>query len=246
MKNQFAMGLSKQAHAVYKLLLEKRELNAKSIGEELDIKSQQVYPLVEHLLRLSLIDQQDTYPVTYRAKQISEAGENYAMQARSWFHNLFSDLEFRAVTNELQDDKIFNISFVQGRDDLIRQNIPDLGKTKQNIKYIYSVLSIGVPNEYLYANLQAVKRGVDLKIIALEHTKENHNALLSYKHIGAVIRFAKSFDWHLVLYDENISYVMMYDPKDRSKQFGVRFVHRGINQHFQRIFDKYWQKAVPI
>lgn len=246
MESHYSMGLSKQAILVYKLLIGSQPLSAKEIGEKLNITPHSVYRLLRHLEKSGLVDQIDSFPLKYQAKRINEGVDNYLMRQRRWFSNIFNEMVEKGITFEKPKELKFDVKFIQNRDEHWDLMIKDINQVRFAIKYITYALPMDVPNEWIYAHLQAIKRGIDLKINALEHTKENHNLLMSYKHIGAQIKHGKSPGWHLYLFDDDIAYITMIDSGNKIVQTGVRFVHRGINRELQDIFNKYWQVAHPV
>lgn len=247
MKSQYAAGLSGQAIEVYKLLLTGGSFSAKEIEYRLKITRQNVYRLTEHLISNGLIDKVKGYPVKYTAKSVNEARKNYLAEQGSWFSGFFSDLEInKALKTGIDGDKPLDISFFQSRDEILEQNIKEINSVQYSIKYIILALPAGIPAEMMRALMDAVRRGVELKIIALEHTKENNNLLMSYKHIGAQVKLGKSMGWHLSLFDDNVSHITMFDTKNPVTQMGVRLVHTGMNRELQGIFEKYWNEAEPV
>jgi sugar-specific transcriptional regulator TrmB len=245
MSNIRIPGIPGQAHTIYRILLKHQTLTAKDIARKLGIHPQHVYRSASQLLALGLISQLNTAPSTYRAKPLSIGRENYVTQQRKLFTAVFCS-NMQISDSAVQNEKLFDVSFIQGRDEQLEQNIADIQIAKSSAKYIISALPIGIPVELIYTHKQAIERGVRFQIIAQDHTKENHNVLMSYKHIGAEVRHGKPLEWHLFLYDDDISHVMMYDPNDKLKQFGSRFVHRGVNQQLQQIFEKHWQEATAV
>lgn len=247
MKSQYAVGLSKQAIEVYKLLLQDRSLAVNEIEQKLKITRQNVYRLTEHLISNGLIEKVEGYPVKYSAKSVNEARKNYLAEQGSWFSSLFSNSGLMGnIVKTVKDEKPFEILFFHNRDEHIEQLTKEVNKAKTSIKYIILVLPVGVPAELMHAQLQAIKRGVEFKLLALEHTKENHTILMSYKHMGAKVRHGKFLGWHLFLIDDDITSITMFDPENKIMQTGVYFVHKGINREMQGIFEKYWNEAVPV
>lgn len=246
MMSQYSIGLSKQAISVYKLLLKSEPLSAKEIAASLKIIRHDVYRLTQHLQACGLIDRLEGYPVKYKAKLVNEARKNYLTQQGSWFSELFTSDLSNGIRQDGPDDKPFDISFIQTRDEHLEMMINKIKKAKQSIKYIILALPVGIPAEMIYEFNQAVKRGIDLKIIAQEHSKENHNILMSYKNVGAQVRHGRQIGWHLFLVDDNFSSIAMFDPKNKYIQTGVRLIHQGINSELQGIFEKYWEDAVEL
>lgn len=246
MDSQYANGLSKQAILAYKLLIGNEQLSAREIGRKLRITPHSVYRLIRHLEKSGLVEQLDTYPLKYRAKSINEGLDNYLMKQRGWFSELFAGAIMQKSGQAANEEKPFGVTFIQSREESWDLLLKDIDKTRLHIRYITNAIPMDVPTEWIYTNLQALRRGINLKVNALEHTKENHNLLMSYKHIGAEVKLGKSPGWHLYLFDDDIAYITMFDSRNKAVQTGVRFIHRGINRELQGIFEKYWTEAEPI
>lgn len=240
MKSDYAIGLSGQAISVYKLLLQGGVLSANEIGEALKITKHHIYRLTQHLLASGLIDRIDGHPVKYKAKQVNTARKNYLNQHGNWFSGLFSDQGL------IDTDKPFNISFFQTRDEHIEYFTKQTINAKLSIKFIILALPVGVTSELMFEHMRAVKRGVEMKLLAIEHTKENHSILMSYKHMGAEVRHGKFLGWHLFLIDDDNTAITMFDHDNKIMQTGVNFVNNEINSELQGIFERYWSEAVPV
>lgn len=244
---EYAVGLSKQAISVYNLLLESKSLTALEIGKSLKIRRNHVYRVTKHLMESGLIDRIKGYPIKYIAKRINEARNNYSIYTGSWFSSLFNDQSrFNSTTDPVTGDNPFNMTFFQAREELMEQNIQDVNNTKFSAKYVITVNPNGIPNELMLAYKSAVERGIDLKICAQEYNKDNEHRFVGFKHIGVKIKLGKFIGWHIYLIDDYISYVSMFDQKNKVIQTGVRFVNRGINRELQGIFEKYWSEAVAV
>lgn len=246
MESKYAVGLSKKAIDIYKLLINSQPLTVKEIGESLGILPHGVYRLMEHLQIYGLVEKYKDNPLRYRAINANEARENYLMQQRIWFSNVINDKVSDVLQRREIKEKQFDLSFLPNRDEHVRQFTNKINSAKFSIKYIILALPIGVPSETMLAHMQAIKRGVEIKLLVLEHTKENHNILMSYKHMGVQVRHGDFLNWHLFLVDDDFSSIEMYDPENKVMQTGVNLIHTGINRELQGIFDKYWREALPV
>lgn len=247
MNSLYAVGLSNQAIAVYKLLIQHGVMSAKDMSEHLQIKRHNVYRITTHLLSYGLIEKIKGYPVRFQAKQYNDGRNNYLAQHGEWFTGLFSGLVSNNYLNqEVVSSKIFDISFFQSRDDHIEQQTLDVNNAKISIKYIAVTLPAGVTRELMLAYTRAFERDVELKLITQEYSSSNAKIIDSYIRNGAQVRYGKYIGWHLILIDDEISYILMIDPENKALQTGVRLVHKGINNELQGVFEKYWTEAEEI
>lgn len=247
MDTEYVLGLSKQSLAVYKLLLNGGTLSASEIGEAVHITKYHIYRLTKQLHSLGFIDLIEGYPVKYKAVPLNEAREIYLNRCNSGLLRLFANNSLtKLISQKVSGNRSFEISFFQSRDEHIEQFIKQSNNAKFSIKFIILSLAIGVPAELMLAHMNAVKRGVDVKLLAIEHTKENHSILMSYKQMGVQVRHGKFLGWHLFLIDDDNTSINMFDGENKAIHTGVNFVHREINRELQGIFEKYWSEAVPV
>lgn len=247
MNSQYAFGLSNQTISVYKLLIQQGAMSVKDISASLKITHNNLYRITAHLLTCGLIEKISGYPMRFQAKLLNEGRSNYVAQQGSWFSEILSDITAKgSYTREIGEQKIFDISFFQSRDDHIEQQTRDVNNAKKSIKYIAVTLPIGVTAELMLAYSQAFERDVELKLITQEYSKDNSKIINNYKRNGVQVRRGNYIGWHLILIDGDISYLLMIDPVNKAIQTGVRLVQKGINYELQCVFEKYWAEAVEI
>jgi len=138
------------------------------------------------------------------------------------------------------------ISFIFGREEIFQKVADDLNEAKKEAKFIVLGLPIGISPELLLTQKNAVGRGVPVQIIVQEYTKENQKTLRSWKMQGLDVRHGKPIGFHLLLIDEAISYLMYYDPQEKTKRYAVRIVHPAINSELRALFNTHWRMAKPL
>jgi len=237
--------LSKQATSTYKLLIQKGEMSAKQIGDALDIFPNSVYRLINHLEQIGLVEQINAYPRKFRARNVEEGWNNFIAYKKRSFDRLVSGINLKEKEGELPS-KRFSITFIQGREAVFEQCIKDLSQTQNEAKFIVLGLKIGISPELMLAQKNAVERGVKFREIVQEYIDENREMILNWKKQGLDIRHGQPIGFHLLLFDDKISYIMSYDPLDKTKRYAVRIIHKAINQQLQDIFNKHWKKAKRI
>jgi len=237
MKSTYAEGLSQQAVYVYKKLLKGKVLTAKELGDALHISPTSIYRIALHLKRYGLIEITNDFPQKFIAIDMNKARENFLLLQRNWFVKMFQ------TNNDLFRQSAFDVSFFQSREEALEKCTEDVRLARKKVRFFILALKIGVPAEFLYEWKKAVERGVDIKMLIQEFNEENKEMLYYWKHTDINIRHSKPFGWHLFLIDDDISYIMMYDQKDKSKRLAVRFVHPQINNKLQVIFNNEWQKS---
>lgn len=239
------IGISPQAIKVYRLLLKKKELTAKEIGHSLNIFPNAVYRLMDELEKVGFLEKKNLYPKRFRVRSLNEAWDNFFLFSKNKFDKMFSDIN---VEEEKKEDyyKEFSISFITKREALFDQFIEDLSHTKKEAKFIVLGLSIGISPELLLAEKQAIEKGIKIKEIIQEYTEENQKTIESWLKIGVNLRIGNPIGFHLLLFDDTISYIVLYQPKNKIVRYGVRIIHKGINYQLQDIFNKCWGKAKQL
>lgn len=246
MSHIYKTPFSGQAGRLYKIILKNKLLGAKELAQKMNITTQSIYSLTNYLIEQGFIESVADYPVKFRPVSIDDARRNFLMNQSDRLTSLLSNIHpnFSAQKNSPQE--IYDLSFFKTRDEHIEILYRDIKNAQKSIKHSILVLPVGIPPELMLEFAGAVKRGVELKIIAQEYGAENLSVLNSYKHIGALLKHEKSMNWHLFLIDYHISYISMYNPENKISQTGARFVHPGINRELNMIFEKYWTEATEI
>lgn len=235
-----------QAGTLFKIILKNNFMNAKELAQKMNITTQSIYRLTSYLIEQGLIEATGSYPARFSFVPIDDAKRNFLMKQSDQLTSLLSNTHLSLNVPNNTQKEIYDLYFIKNRDEHIEKLIQDVKGAKFSIKHSILVLPVGIPAELMLEFSKAVKRGVELKIIAQEYNTENQSVLSSYKHIGAMLKHEKTMNWHLFLIDDHISYISMYNPENKTSQAGARFAHKGINRELSTIFDKYWREAEEI
>lgn len=242
MKFTYTKGVSPYGGKIYALLTQKGSLTAREIANSLNIYPNAVYRIAHYLKDVGMIEVISTTPFTLRALPVNDAQGNYLSFQQTQLRNLLGNLVTQTDSTSKQSDN-YQISFIQGREEIFARCAQDLKTAKQRAKFIVLGLPIGVSPELMLEQRNAAKRGVQMQIIAQEYSEENIETLKSWQVQGLDVRHGKLIGFHLLLIDEAISYLMYYEPKDKTKRYAVRIVHQAINKQLQKIFAEQWRKA---
>lgn len=245
MATQYHIGLSKQAIAVYRLLVSDGTLSVIEIGKRLHIAPTGVYRLVEHLHAMGIVTENGSRPARYSANDPVTARDQYIQAQQAWFDDLGLG-HATALRNGAAGEQLMGASFISGRSDIFARIAMDYPTVTQTAHMAILGLSEGISPELLYVQKVAVERGVQCRIVVQEYAPENKDTLLSWTKNGATIRLGKSIGFHLIIFDNHISYLMWYDEHNRYKRTAVRFTHPGIARALQAVFETHWRTAVPI
>ncbi|MBI2009847.1 MAG: hypothetical protein HYS86_01580 [Candidatus Chisholmbacteria bacterium] len=238
--NSKKIALSPQSLALLKLLSKEKSLTAQQIAKELTILPQAVYRLTQKLATAGLIQPIGKYPVRFQAKNPHQAMENYLLLQRNWLNHYFA----KSQSSPLPSPGPLDISFLQGKQALLDQFIKDVPLAQKEIKFI--IVGLEVPPEVIYAQKQALDRGVAFKILVQYVTEKNRLMLKSWLKMGYHVRSSEPIGGHLFIFDTQIAYLGAYDPQDPTKRLVVRFANPSVAKTLNALFDDHWQKSKPI
>ena len=248
MSQIYSYGLPPQGIQIYKLLLNNRPLNATEIGLKLKIKPQAVYRVVDHLSNLGLVKELFGRPKTFEAINRSQARDLYANSQKTYFDSLVPNLlENSKLKNSLHiEESLFSVAFIEGRNEIFEKITEDINRATDECKFIVLGLAVGISQDLLLAQKEAVDRGIPIKIIVQEFSKKNEVVLRSWIRAGMKLRLGNAINFHLLLIDNTISYLMTFNPDNKIKRSAVRIVHKSINMEFQGLFNYHWKESKSI
>ena len=242
----YRSGLSPQAVLIYRTILRKGVSSVNEIATELSLKPQGIYRILDHLENIGLIERLRGRPKKYRARTLSGGLNFFLLNQRSWFLEKLNLEEIARGSNLLKRETRTDISVILGRDELLEKYNQDLKVSKDSVNLIVIGLSLGIPSETLYQEVAAVRRGVVIRELVQEVTPKNREMLLRWIKNGIDVKQTRPLGFHLILIDDVISYVGIFDTRDRVKRTAVRFQSKAINLELQSVFQKYWRNAKTI
>lgn len=187
-----------------------------------------------------MIQQTGKYPVQFQAKNPDQAINNFLLLQKNWLSRHLGKRHSSAAT----PPNPLDISFLLGKQALLDQFIKDAPLAQKVIKFI--IVGIGIPPEVIYAQKQALDRGVAFRILVQYVTDKNRLMLESWLKMGFNVRACQPIGGHLFIFDTQIAYLGAYDPQDPIKRLVVRFANPSIAQTLNNLFEDHWQKSKPI
>ncbi len=228
-----------QARDIYKLLLDKGNLNANQIGRKLDIFPNAVYRSTETLKKLGCISESKSYPVVYHATPPNQSVEKFLLLSREGFLSTFS---YKNITADANSSP--NISFIKDRETLLNK-YADYAKSAQ--KQINLIISGHELPPFVYIeNLKAVRRGVVVRAIIQNYEKSNTLEIQDWKDSGLQVRYLPTVDLRLVIIDNKIVQIMSYNSKESLSSMGIEFSYRPLAQVMIGVFEEKWQESIII
>lgn len=233
--------LPNQTKDIYSLLLKKGALSAEQIGKELNIFPHAVYRSVDQLKSLGCIDQIGKRPAIFQAQPVTDSVETFALMQREWFLKAFLTSQ-RSLgsfsSGELQT------SFIESREDMFEKMQPDYAAVKEELNLLIS--GDEVPAEVILAQKKLLERGVLIRSLFQNRTKENEQFLFARKRMGEKVRVYKPINLRIMLFDRKIAYVMSYDPQNYIKSTGIRFEYAPLGKLMHGLFMQYWEKGKEL
>lgn len=227
---------SSQAAEIYRLLQKGKPLTAKEIGEELQIFPHAVYRSVKQLLEKGFVKEEDNYPVKYSVLPETEAMELFTTAIRHQFQNSFLKSKSSTTT--------FDVSFVNGRDDLQRKTTRDVSFAKKTVDFVVSGLEVEAETILTYK--KAIDRGVRIRAIVQRLDDTSKQMFRNWEKIGLEIRYLPNMEARAFILDKEIVYFTSYNPARKQEAIGSRFHYRPYAKIMDELFEARWQIAKEI
>lgn len=228
---------SPQTTEVYKLLSKGKALSAQEIAAELDILPNAVYRVAKKLMDMGMVEQIDSYPVSFKAVPAQTALSLYLVAAMQNYRREFG----LAKASGIKADNSPIISLIKDRPSLIRRTAADARVAQESIDFIVSGHEI--PDEAFLAYRKAATVGVPIRKIVHQAEQARHKRIAMWKEIGADVRYLPDFEMRMFIYDKRIVYLTSYDSSKHGSAFGVRFEYVPLALQMTELFEQNWQKA---
>jgi len=234
------MQMGKQSRQVYEFLLrENIPVTASKIAAKLRIPSADTYRLLDPLVKTGLVKKSLDYPLTFSALDLSEGLGLFLLAQTSWFNNQFG----HSVKQESKD-RDMDWEFVQGRDELMTKSAYEIARATKSVDLLRS--GHEMPIEVMRALVQAIKRGVKVRMIIQDYDSENREQVENWMKNGILVKKTDLKHLRLMLYDGKVSYFMSYKHTDSSEDLGMKIVYPPFSAILSRYFDELWKKAEKV
>lgn len=233
--------LSPQAQRIYRVLLEKGEMDAGEVGKALGIFSQAVYREARQLQVLGLVTETRQWPARFRARRTTEAVYFYLQKEREWFFEAFGG---GSKSDSRRQIGALEISFIQTRQESYERFTKDLAHAQRTARLLVSGLE--VPAEQILAYKQAVDRGVKISLLVQQEGLTNKEMLRNWQRLGIAVRSTKTIDARVFLIDDRIGYLLSYNVLKPNQAIGVRFTYPPITFLLSDLFENRWKTANKV
>lgn len=234
------LGLTNQEIFVYQTLLKDNNLDAIEIATKTSTLPNAVYRTCRDLGDLGFIVTKYTHPMTFHAVEIANAVPPLAISKINEIKELISS-PFAGVSPTYSPT---DINLIYGADAIFEEG----AKLLDSAKHEMLVISIGesIPPNLLLSVRNAYTRGVVIKMIVHKFDSSNIQILDNLKKNGYVIRYSTGSGFHIAVYDENKSLLIINNPMDVKERVAMLIESPGLSKALTDYFNSTWKKAKRV
>lgn len=236
MTNPRIQAVPKQSANLYRLFKESDALNARQIADRLNILPHTVYRAVKPLMALGMLEQLDTYPVSFKAAPTLDAMNWYMRAAAQSFRQ-----DFGTTQAKPSDASLPSITFIKDREALLKIGEQEARKAKKTINYIVS--GHRIPDSTVLAYRKASATGVKIRCIVQNNPATTNAGLEMYEEMGVEMRFLPNIGIRLFVFDSRTAVLTSYDETSSRRSFGIRFAYEPVAKQLDELFEQRWQQA---
>lgn len=239
MTNPHIKTVPPQAAEIYRLLSESGDLTANEIAQQLNILPNAVYRAAKPLLERGMIEQLDSYPVSFKANPANDALNWYLRAAARSFRQDFGSSAKQAI-----DPTLPNMTFIKDREALLKIGEKEALEAQKTIDYIVS--GHRIPDSTVLAYRKASVTGVKIRCIVQNDPAKTNAGMELYEDMGAEVRYLPNIGIRLLIFDKRSVILASYDEVQSSRAFGIRFNYVPVAEQMSHLFEHRWQEARPL
>ncbi len=232
-------AVPKQSLKVYQSLKVADSLTARQVAERLDILPHAVYRAIKPLIDLGMVEQRNTYPVSFQATPKPDAMNWFMRAAAQSFRQ-----DFGSVQTKPSDPSLPSITFIKDREALLKVGEQEARKAKHKINYIVS--GHKVPDSTVLAYRKASATGVKIRCIVQNNPTTTNASLEMYEEMGVEMRYLSNMGIRLFVFDGNTAIMSSYDEIQSNKAFGICFRYDPVAKQLDQLFEQRWLEAHPL
>ncbi len=240
MTNFLLKSLSPTAAKIYGLLENKQPMPAKEIGKHLRIFPNAVYRDVEELIEMGLVEEVKGRPIRYQAKNKNVALELCAAIIKQNFQEAFGSQNVLKG----QPFQVLQLRFIHNRSELLANSDKDVKSAKYQLNYILS--GHEVPADTILGFKRATDRGVKIRVLAQQLTKDKQAMFTNWAKVGVDVRYYPSIEARIFTIDRHIVYFTSYKSNDIQEAIGMRFDYAPYASLMDELFEHKWKHGKVI
>lgn len=225
--------MSPLAWRTYSLLL-KQPLSAKQISTKLKLPRTQVYVPLRELISLGIIVTSATYPKVYRSVAAKDSAPILTSALSESFTTSFGTSTQHGIAP----------SFIFTREQMMQNTTRDMARAKYSVEMIMS--GHEVPAETNLRTLEALKRGVRVRMLMQKRDGQSRMRYANLKKMGMEIKITPQTDFRVMIVDNHIVYFCSYSETDYTKAVGVRFDYAPYAKLMLDMFEQKWHSGDAV
>lgn len=239
------LGLTPQQANIYLLVLKNPKIQVKEISNQLNILVASVHRSLFSLREKGLILSFGKRPIKLTAVAPSVGliriiNQDY--QQRILLQKQIED----EMNKKMSGRQELDVKFLESKQETFDCTLPIIKRLK---KELY-ILSIGepIPEKIFLSIVEAIRRGVEVKILAEKYDESNKELLENWQKNGFQIRYLTKplLDFSLTIHDGESCIVQIRREKEKEQRVGIAIANLGYARAQRQYFLSLWSAAKPI
>lgn len=239
------VGLTPQEAEIYRALLTNQKLRVRDVAKQLGIMVASVHRSLAGLKRKGMVTTFGKRPLTLMAvdpklalgKLVSERHQNEL--------TVKEHIE-EALKRQITPESELGVDFLESKQETFNYVLPIVQKLKKELL----ILSVGepVPDEIFIAIVEAIRRGVEVKILAETYNASNKELLQNWQKNGYQVRYLTNprLDFTLTIHDGKSCMVQIRREKEKDQRVGIAIHNPAYAAAQREYFTSLWNKAKEL
>lgn len=104
-----------------------------------------------------------------------------------------------------------------------------------------------IPTEVEVETARAIRRGVNVRMIATEYSDKNRELLRGWVRDGWTIRsIPGSKEFTFAVFDKKVSIIMVKSPKEKNERIFIALENPDLSAAFSDYYEVLWKRAQPV
>ena len=221
--------------------------DAKKIYQNTKVPKGRIYSVLNSLIEKNFVNIIPTSPKKYKIENIKNTLKNYLKTKQQSINQQIKDInsiKLKPKTFPLEKNAPSVYSFA-GREEHINALILLRNNAKKRIINIAPIFKGTFASNLSIYN--AIKRGVDLRVITRKITKENKKNIKECLKLGAKVRYIDSPQIiNFIINDKNELVLGLDDYRNKEESLNVYSKNKGLLLVLENYFENMWQTAHKI
>lgn len=240
------VGLNEYEAKVYITLLEEGSLKGGQISKISKVPHGKTYESLVSLESKGFISITPVKPKIFTALNPDIAIDNLLNQKNQTFNNIKDKINEKLKTSKkVKEDKIIEkVQVLSGKKKAfaLSKYLYDNSKKIMRHMFTYEIRDYSQHRSMR----DAVKRGVEVRVIAAKKTKQGLKWMKEDIKDGIKVRYYSVEELRIDISDINQSMISFLNPKDSRDRVNMFFEHGIFSKMLTKFFDELWEKAEKI